>query len=107
MKIIFLVKLFFVTFHLSGCTTMQSKLCEFRGGAPWVNLGGYQGCVEKYKDGGKACTGSEECEGDCFLPWDWNPKENPKPEGRCAYDVIENCVPVEHYNTVHGGCIEE
>src|SRR5690625_6954489 len=62
-----------VVLALAACTPLQSGLCKARGGAPYINFGGYQSCGTVYSDGGEICHSSEECEGDCVLPWDWNP----------------------------------
>ena len=78
-----------------------------RGGAPYVNLGGYQSCEEKYSDGGHKCTSSNDCQGSCFLPWGWAPNSHRKPIGSCAHDNVQMCTAIEHSKTAHGGCLEE
>lgn len=106
-------KITFILFvlMLAGCTTVQSGMCSLRGGAPYVNLGGYAFCGEKYKDAGKVCRSSEECEGDCVLPWTWNPDEKNEVVGKCEADTTYNfdygCVAIENHQTYEGGCIEE
>lgn len=105
--------LFFIctSSSIAGCTAVPSSFCELRGGAPYVNFGGYQFCGKVYEDGGKTCYSSAECEGECVLPWDWKPDEGLEVVGRCeadsTWEPIYGCVPVEHYETYTGGCIEE
>ena len=72
---------------LAGCTTVQSGMCSLRGGEPYVNLGGYAFCGKKHKDAGNTCRNSEECEGDCVLPWSWNPDEEKEVIGKCEADT--------------------
>jgi hypothetical protein len=96
---------------IMGCTTIRSSLCELRGGAPYVNFDGYQFCGKVYDDGGETCSSSEECEGDCVLPWDWQPDEGREVVGRCeadsTYEPNYGCAPIELHETYTGGCVEE
>lgn len=100
-----------VVLALAACTPLQSGLCKARGGAPYINFGGYQSCGTVYSDGGEICHSSEECEGDCVLPWDWNPDEGKEVVGKCeansTFEPHYGCAPVERHETYIGGCIEE
>ncbi|ABD82344.1 hypothetical protein [Saccharophagus degradans] len=100
-----------VILGLAGCTSLQSGFCTVRGGEPYVNLGGYAFCGTKYNDAGKVCKSSDECEGDCVLPWSWKPDEEREVVGQCAADSTYNfeygCVAIEHHKTYQGGCIED
>lgn len=95
---------------LGSCTSVQSSLCQIRGGEPYVNLGGYQYCGERYSDGGKTCYSSEECQGECALPVDWNPEDGKEVVGRCRSDntwyLGYGCLPIEKHQSV-SACIEE
>ena len=81
-----------------------------KGGEPYISLGGYQYCGEKYKDGGKECYSSNECQGECVLPADWNPEEGKEVVGRCRSDntwyLGYGCLAIEDYKR-QSSCIEE
>jgi hypothetical protein len=84
-------------------------MCELRGGHPYVNLGGYRECGKVYADAGKVCKSSEECEGDCFLPWDWDPKDGKEPIGECEDNDTpdtDGCLPIEN-KEYKSACVEE
>jgi len=95
---------------LSSCTSLQSGFCSARGGQPYINLGGYQYCGDKYPDGGKLCHSSEECEGECVLPVTWNPEDGEEVLGRCrsdnTWEVGYGCLAIENYEQ-RSECIEE
>jgi hypothetical protein len=81
-----------------------------KGGEPYINLGGYQYCGEKYTDDGKECYSSKECQGECVLPVDWNPEEGKEVVGHCRGDntwyLGYGCLAIEDYQH-QSSCIEE
>ncbi len=107
-----IIKIFFagwIILYLTGCTTLRTTACEAVGGHAYVNLGGFQRCGKIYKDAGKVCHSSDECEGECHLPSDWDPADGKETVGSCEnYDTPDDsrCLPIElkHHR---GSCIEE
>jgi len=95
---------------LTSCTSVRSSLCKIKGGEPYINLGGYQYCGERFSDGGKMCHSSEECQGECVLAVDWDPKDGKEIVGRCRSDntwyLGYGCLPIEKHQSV-SACIEE
>lgn len=95
---------------LASCTSIQSSFCQIKGGKPYINLGGYQYCGKKYSDGGKKCYSSDECQGECVLPIDWDPKDKKEVVGRCRSDntwyLGYGCLAIEDHEHV-SACIEE
>ena len=81
-----------------------------KGGEPYINLGGYQFCGEIYKDAGKQCHSSEECDGDCVLPVTWNPAEGNEVVGQCQADntwyLGYGCLAIENHQQI-SACEEE
>lgn len=99
-----------IIFSLTGCTSIQSYFCERKGGAPHVNLGGYQYCANSYSDGGKECTDSSECEGRCYLSWEYNADKGGLLKGACeSNDIAVNkpCYYIEGGEVKQGLCLEE
>lgn len=83
---------------LMGCTEIASTACEVTGGHAYVNLGGFQECGRIYPDAGEVCYTSNECEGSCFLPLDWEPNAGMEPVGTCEhFDTPDDplCLPIE------------
>jgi len=95
---------------LSSCTRVLSTGCRLIGGDPDVSLSGYHKCGKKYSDAGKLCYSSSDCEGDCFLSFDWVPESGEKPFGSCAYSSSANgswCTVIENHNNQPVRCLEE
>lgn len=72
-----------------GFTTVQSGLCELRGGGARIDLGGYQYCANKFNDVEKPCADNSQCEGLSYLPCGYKPKSNSALIGICATSEIE------------------
>lgn len=94
---------------LAACTKIASTACEVTGGHAYVNLGGFQECGQIYPDAGKVCLTSNECEGSCFLPLNWEPSAGKEAVGTCEhFDTPDDplCLPIE---SKHRGsiCVEE
>ena len=100
----------FILTGVAGCTRVLNGLCIARGGVPDGDLGGYRFCGHKFKDAGTVCYHSSDCEGDCILPWDWDPKNGYKVIGQCqansTYEGTYGCLPIER-SQHQSACIEE
>ena len=104
-----MLSIFLIAKTLVACTALQSTACEAIGGHAYVNLGGFQRCGKIYKDAGDICHASDECEGDCHLPSDWDPVTGNEVVGSCEdFDTPDDsrCLPIE-LKQYSGSCLEE
>lgn len=77
-----------IRFDRKRATKAERAKCEAVGGVvgPGGMLG-YDQCVQPYADAGKACKGSEDCEGRCFLsPDSDSDMGQPTEDGVCQAD---------------------
>lgn len=90
------IKQILSTFRFIGQKMKQAddqNSCEKQGGK-WQKAGAIQGsmCIFTYADGGKKCTSSDECEGDCIVTQDSQTtgfcKQNTNPFG--CFSTIES-----------------
>lgn len=75
-----------------------------------AGLAGAYMCIHTYSDGGKACKSSEECEGDCFVPFGGESAD----QDQCEYNdspfichsKIEDCRIVNGKRECQGRCVD-